>query len=141
MIKFIKSATQPSEYYDSHLPVFCFLGRSNAGKSSLINAVANSKVARTSNTPGRTQLINYFEADKYLLVDLPGYGFARLSKQQKAEIANMNLTYLKTSQNLRAIFQVCDVNIITTQDQDMAHAFKRFKCEHFVLLNKADKMS
>ncbi|MGL4951428.1 MAG: ribosome biogenesis GTP-binding protein YihA/YsxC [Mycoplasma sp.] len=140
-MKFIKSATKPSEYIYDAMPEVCFIGRSNVGKSTLINALSNSKVARTSNTPGRTQLINFFQSDKYRLVDLPGYGFAKLSKQQQYEISKMIEIYLNHSKNLVAVFQLCDINVITDLDVEMAEYFQSFrkKIKHFVVLNKIDK--
>ncbi|MGL4948013.1 MAG: ribosome biogenesis GTP-binding protein YihA/YsxC [Mycoplasma sp.] len=139
-MKFIKSATKPSEYIIDGMPEVCFIGRSNVGKSSLINALANSKVAKTSNTPGRTQLINFFQCDKYRIVDLPGYGFAKLSKGQQLDISRMIETYLLDSKNLVAVFQLCDINVVTDLDQEMSEYFQSFEdIKHFIVLNKIDK--
>jgi len=86
-VEFVKSATQPSGYPLGNLPEVAFVGRSNVGKSSLINALLNRKqLARTSNTPGRTQIINFFNVNNELMfVDLPGYGFARVPEAVKRE--------------------------------------------------------
>ena len=86
-VDFVKSATSPSGYPRENLPEVAFAGRSNVGKSSLINALVQRKrLARTSNTPGRTQLINFFNInDSLLFVDLPGYGFARVPEAVKRE--------------------------------------------------------
>ncbi|MGL4950573.1 MAG: ribosome biogenesis GTP-binding protein YihA/YsxC [Mycoplasma sp.] len=140
-MKFIKSATKPSEYIHDSVPEVCFIGRSNVGKSTLINALANQKIAKTSNTPGRTQLINFFDFKKYRVVDLPGYGFAKLSKQQQYEISKMIEIYLNHSQNLTAVFQLCDINVVTDLDQEMSEYFQSFrkKIKHFIVLNKIDK--
>lgn len=140
-MNFIKSATKPSEYIIDNIPEVCFIGRSNVGKSSLINALANSKISRTSSTPGRTQLINYFDYDKVRIVDLPGYGFARLSKVQQLDISRMIETYFHQSKNLKMILQICDANVVTDLDYEMCQYFKRLHVDHFILLNKADKMN
>jgi GTP-binding protein len=93
------------------LPEVAFAGRSNVGKSSLINKLLRrSKAARVSNTPGRTREINFFRInDKFILVDLPGYGYARVSKDRKAEWKPMIESYLRGTQTLRGIVQLLDV--------------------------------
>jgi len=85
--EFIKGAVYPDQYPAGDLPEIAFVGRSNVGKSSLINVLVNRKnLVRTSSTPGRTQCINFFEVNKlFTLVDLPGYGYARIGQEQKAE--------------------------------------------------------
>ena len=81
MIKFVGSFETVKSLPNSHFPEFAFIGRSNVGKSSLINAVVGTNVARTSNTPGRTQSLNLFNLDdRIMIVDLPGYGYAKVSK-------------------------------------------------------------
>lgn len=91
-------------------PEFAFIGRSNVGKSSLINMLTNNKnLAKTSNTPGKTQLINHFGIDnKWYMVDLPGYGFAKVSKTLKAEWDKMIREYLTLRENLVAVFILVD---------------------------------
>lgn len=138
---FLKSATKTSEYPQDSIPEVCLIGRSNVGKSSVINAIANEKVARTSNTPGRTQLINYFDFGKIRIVDLPGYGFAKLSKTQQLDISEMIGMYFKTSKNLKTVVQLCDANVITDLDQEMASYFKKLRINYFVVLNKIDKLN
>lgn len=139
-MKFIKSAQTPDQYILDDVPEVCFIGRSNVGKSSLINALAKEKIAKTSSTPGRTQLVNFFDFGKYRLVDLPGYGFARLSKSEQIKISNICRDYFSISKNLRLIVQVCDANVITEQDQEMSTYFKTIKnANHIVVLNKIDK--
>uniref|UniRef100_A0A8C5GSG1 EngB-type G domain-containing protein n=1 Tax=Gouania willdenowi TaxID=441366 RepID=A0A8C5GSG1_GOUWI len=119
-----------------------FIGRSNVGKSTLINAITNSKLARTSNTPGRTQLVNFFEMDSYRLVDLPGYGYAKVSYVKKLALSDMILEYLNERENLKLVFQVCDANILTQLDQEMATFLQaKFKEDHFIILNKIDKQN
>ena len=80
MPSFIKSCFSTKDWMNDDKREICFIGRSNVGKSSLINALANAKIAKTSNTPGRTQLANFYDFEKFRLIDLPGYGFAKVSK-------------------------------------------------------------
>lgn len=94
-------------YFD--LPEFAFVGRSNVGKSSLINALVNSKIARVSNTPGRTQQINFFKiANSFILADLPGYGYAKVSKETKKNWNHLIVNYLRGRVNLRRVFLLID---------------------------------
>jgi len=92
-----------------NLPEFAFVGRSNVGKSSLINALVDSKIARVSNTPGRTQQINFFQiSDAFILADLPGYGYAKVSKQTKKEWGHLIINYLRGRVNLKRVFLLID---------------------------------
>ena len=88
-VHFVKSATDPSHFPEEHLPHLAVAGRSNVGKSSLINTMfGRKKLAKVSQTPGATRLINFFSVDEqFLLVDLPGYGYARRSKSERVGVA------------------------------------------------------
>lgn len=110
MWNFIKSSSSKENWLDHNLKEVCFIGRSNVGKSSLINALSNNKkLAKTSKTPGRTQLINYFDTGKgIMVVDLPGYGFAKMSKTQKDKMHIMLDEYFNDSQKLSHIFMLFD---------------------------------
>ena len=100
-----------SKLPDNQLPEFAFAGKSNVGKSSLINGLMNRKnYARTSQEPGKTQTINYYNInDEFYLVDLPGYGFARVSEKTKQQWGRMIENYLHTSRQLRRIFLLIDI--------------------------------
>ncbi|MEG1353642.1 MAG: ribosome biogenesis GTP-binding protein YihA/YsxC [Malacoplasma sp.] len=141
MAKFIKSASSIDGWILDAKKEICFLGRSNVGKSSLINALANQTISKTSKTPGRTQLINFFDFNHYRLVDLPGYGYAKISKDKKEVINNFLFEYLSKRENLVGIFQICDAEIITSQDVEIANFIsKKFK-HHYIILNKIDRLN
>lgn len=142
MAKFLKSADCVENIgIDDRLTEFCFIGRSNVGKSTLINALANQTIARTSKQPGRTQLINIFDFGKYRIIDLPGYGYAQVSKQKHYEINQMIIDYISNRSNLFAIFLICDIEHITDMDIDVfKNVSKRF-VNIFVVLNKTDKVN
>jgi GTP-binding protein len=126
------------------LPEFAFIGRSNVGKSSLINLLAGEKdLARTSSTPGKTLLINFFSVgDIYLLVDLPGYGYAKISKSERERIRKMVNAYLLKSERLCCVFLLVDIRI---PRQESDRLFIEWMAEEgipFVLVfTKADKLS
>ena len=102
-----------NEVPNEHLPECCFIGRSNVGKSSIINAVTKSKkLAKTSKTPGRTQNINSFLInDKINIIDLPGYGYAKVSKAKREELYNLIESYLINRENLKQIFVLVDCKV------------------------------
>lgn len=139
MATFIKSAQSPKDWIIDTKKEICFIGRSNVGKSSLINSLANSNIAKTSNTPGRTQLANFFDFGKFRIVDLPGYGFANVSKYKQLELLNIINTYLTQRKNLTCVFLVCDINVITDKDVEMANFLQSNFMNYFVILNKSDK--
>ncbi|PID57032.1 YihA family ribosome biogenesis GTP-binding protein [candidate division KSB3 bacterium] len=109
-VRFIKSAVKTDQFPRHSLPEIAFIGRSNVGKSSLLNALANKKtLARISNTPGRTQLINFFDIHgKLCFVDLPGYGFAQVPEHVKKHWQPMIEAYLLKSEALRAVVLIVD---------------------------------
>ncbi|WP_140938285.1 ribosome biogenesis GTP-binding protein YihA/YsxC [Sphingobacterium lumbrici] len=108
--EFVCSNTEVSKLPESNLPEYAFIGRSNVGKSSLINAMTNKKgLAKTSQKPGKTQLINHFIInDSWYLVDLPGYGFAQTSKKNRAEWGKFIRHYLTRRENLQCVFVLID---------------------------------
>jgi GTP-binding protein len=141
MAQFIKSASDRSQYPQDQRPEVCLIGRSNVGKSSLINALANHKIALTSKTPGCTQIVNFYNFETFRLVDLPGYGYAAVNKTKFQQLQNIIAEYLTNRANIHLVLQVCDANIITDQDQATAYFLKnRFK-NYCVVLNKTDKQN
>ena len=112
MIKFVGGFERVSDLPRTQFAEFAFAGRSNVGKSSLINAVLGTAVARTSNTPGRTQTINMFNLDdRIMIVDLPGYGYARVSKQQADMWLMRFQEYITSRRQLRCLFILIDSRI------------------------------
>lgn len=141
MAKFIKSAAQEKDWIKDSKKEICFIGRSNVGKSTLINTLANQKIAKTSNTPGRTQLVNFFDFGNYRLVDLPGYGFARASKAKRDDLQDIIDEFICNRENLVAVFQICDCSVITQQDVEVSEYLSSLHENHFIILNKLDKQN
>lgn len=126
------------------LPEFCFAGRSNVGKSSLINRLTNKKkLARTSNTPGKTQQMNYYLIDdRIYIVDLPGFGFAQAPKRERERWGRDIQTYLLQRETLRLIFHLVDIrHEPTALDRDFFYWMASNEIPFAVLLSKADKVS
>ena len=112
MIKFVGSFETVKSLPNSHFPEYAFIGRSNVGKSSLINAIVGTNVARTSNTPGRTQSLNLFNMDdRIMIVDLPGYGYAKVSKTDAMRWLQRLQDYLILRRQLKRLFVLIDSRI------------------------------
>ena len=117
--KFVLSAVQKAQYPNIAFPEIAFIGRSNVGKSSLINALFTKKIALTSNTPGKTRQINFFNhSDKLMVVDLPGYGYAKVSKKEAGEISQLVSNYLSSRLSLKKLFVLID-NTLGPKDIDL----------------------
>ncbi len=142
-IKLLMTAVKPEQYPDESLPEIALVGRSNVGKSSLINCLANRKnIARTSSTPGKTATINFYEiAGKYRIVDLPGYGYAKVSKQEKEKWGDMIEGYLSGRQSLVQVIQLVDARHKPTADDKMMFEWiKSYNYEPLVVATKLDKL-
>lgn len=141
---FFKSFSNTSSLPDSELPEIAFVGRSNAGKSSLINDLTGKKIAMTSSTPGKTRLLNFFLINKtFYFVDLPGYGYAKISKSMKVEWEGFVEKYLELRDQLKVIVFLLDIRR-TPNEQDLL-LNKWFKeladLKTIYVLTKSDKLS
>ena len=142
MATFIKSAAEPKQFLQFDKPVICCTGRSNVGKSSFINMIANQKkLAKTSNTPGRTRLVNYFDFGEFILADLPGYGYASVSKQEKVKWGKTLERFFEFTE-ISHVFALVDVRHKPTQDdKDMIKYLYANIIPFTVTTTKADKLS
>jgi GTP-binding protein len=142
--EFTKSAFNESHWTTDGLPEIAFLGRSNVGKSSLLNSLLNRRgLARTSNTPGRTQSINFFLINEgFYFVDLPGYGYAKVSKTMRADWGKMAEEYLARRNELVLCIQLIDSrHKPTALDKDLHEWLVYHQKNHIVVATKADKLS
>lgn len=141
--KFITSAASKSQFIVSDKPIIAVCGKSNVGKSSFINMLANQKkLARVSQEPGRTRLINYFDFGEFILADLPGYGFARVSKTEKEKWAKMLDDFFAEKEKLAHVFSLCDIRHDPTEDDKAMVNFLYYHLIPFtVVATKADKIS
>ncbi len=142
--EFVKSATKPDQYPQSSYPEIAFAGRSNVGKSSLINVLLNRKnLVRTSSTPGRTQLINFFAVNaNFSLVDLPGYGFAKVPVAVKKAWGPMIRTYLEMREHLCAVVFILDIRRIPgEEDIQMLDWLEEFGVPTIPVVTKLDKVN
>lgn len=142
---FVISAVKREQYPITGLPEVAFVGRSNVGKSSIINAITNrKKLAKVSQTPGKTRLINFFiiNGDKFYLVDLPGYGYAKVSKTEKASWGNTIETYLNDREQLKRVVLLVDSRHKPTADDIQMHEWIKFYgYDEVVIATKSDKLS
>ncbi|KEO81155.1 ribosome biogenesis GTP-binding protein YihA/YsxC [Tumebacillus flagellatus] len=143
-VEFIISAVKPDQYPVTTMPEVAMAGRSNVGKSSLINKLLNRRsVARVSATPGKTQQINYFLINNdFHLVDLPGYGFAKVPLDVKRQWGKMVETYLSRRENLRLVLLLIDIrHAPSKEDVEMYQYLAHYNRPHAILVTKADKIS
>ena len=139
--KFVLSAVQKAQYPNIAFPEIAFIGRSNVGKSSMINALFTKKIALTSNTPGKTRQINFFNhSDKLMVVDLPGYGYAKVSKKEAGEISQLVSNYLSSRLSLKKLFVLID-NTLGPKDIDLEilEYMESIKDRIVIIFTKKDK--
>ena len=137
-------AVKPSQYPADNLTEIAFAGRSNVGKSSLLNLLTNRKsLARVSGSPGKTRTINFYKInDSFRIVDLPGYGYAKASKSLTQGWGEMMEKYLENRQNLKIVVQLLDIrHEPSKQDVQMYEYLKYYGLDGLVVLTKADKVS
>lgn len=141
--QFEKAYATLSQLEASDLPEFCFSGRSNVGKSSLINKVLGRKsIARVSSKPGKTITINFYKVENIRLVDLPGYGYAKVSFSEKERWAELMEGYFSTNRNIKMVFQLIDMRHPATEfDISMLEFLSANEIPFTVILTKADKLN
>jgi len=142
--EYLVSATGPKNYPPESVPEIAFAGRSNVGKSSMINTLLNRRsLVRTSSTPGRTQMLNFFDINgTFLLVDLPGYGFAKVPVGVKKEWGPMVRTFLQTRTTLAAVVMLFDIRRIPrTEDLQLLDWLEEFGIATIPVVTKIDKVS
>lgn len=127
----------------SDLPEICFSGRSNVGKSSLINKVLNRKsIARVSSKPGKTVTINFYRVDNVRLVDLPGYGYAKVPFSERTRWSDLMEGYFGSGRNIKRVFQLIDMRHPATDfDISMLEFLSHYEIPYTVVLTKADKLN
>jgi GTP-binding protein len=146
--EFIKSSVTPEQFPPDRLPEIAFVGRSNVGKSSLINSLLHrKKLAKVSKTPGKTRAVNFFTvrtSDPHLsllsLVDLPGYGYAKVSKAMRAQWGPMIEQYLEQRKSLGAVILLIEARVWMPQDVMTVRWVQSLGCGMIIVLTKADKL-
>ena len=141
--KFIKSSSSTNECPNNNFPEFAFIGRSNVGKSSLINMLTkNKKLAKTSGSPGKTLLINHFLINNiWFLVDLPGYGYAKISKKEKRKIENIIVDYFSNRVNISITFVLIDIRLHPQEiDLEFMNWLSENNISFKIIFTKEDKL-
>ncbi|MDI3534093.1 MAG: GTP-binding protein [Thermosediminibacterales bacterium] len=142
---FVKSCLNHTQYPKHKKPEIAFVGRSNVGKSSLINCLLNKRnLAKTSSRPGKTQMLNFYKVNNgaFFFVDLPGYGFAKVSKKKKEQWGIKLEEYLKNRKNLTGVVQLVDIRHPPTEDDILMYDWlKYYRINTIVCATKADKIS
>lgn len=140
---FITSAARAEQFLAPQKPMIAVCGKSNAGKSTLINMLAGQKrLAKTSADPGRTRLVNYFDFGEFLLADLPGYGYAAVSKSEKEKWAVLLDRFFEQKEEIRHVFLLSDIRRDPSEDDLQMVTFLNYHIVPFtVILTKSDKLS
>ena len=142
--KFEISAVSPKQYPSGNTPEIVLVGKSNVGKSSFINTMINRKnLARTSNTPGKTRQINFYNIDDiFYFVDLPGYGYSKMSKAEQVKCGKFIEDYLEKRENISVVVMVVDIRHKPTADDQMMYDYiLKTNLPFMVITNKADKIA
>ncbi|EAK9827001.1 YihA family ribosome biogenesis GTP-binding protein [Listeria monocytogenes] len=142
-VELIISAVRPEQYPETDLPEYALAGRSNVGKSSFINTMIRRKsMARISQKPGKTQTLNFYKIEEaFFFVDVPGYGFAKVSKTEREKWGVMIETYITSREQLRGVIQIVDLRHKPTEDDRMMYEFlKYYDIPVIVVATKADKI-
>lgn len=141
--KFITSAADKAGFLEPIKPIIAVCGKSNVGKSSFINMLANrNKLAKVSKEPGRTRLVNYFDFGEFILADLPGYGYARVSKEEKLKWAKLLDDFFDDKKSIAHVFSLADIRHEPTADDRQMIDYLVFHAMPFtVIATKADKLS
>lgn len=139
---FEKSYGVSSQLPPSNIPEIVFSGKSNVGKSSLLNKLFNRKqLARTSSVPGKTVTINFFDVDAVKFVDLPGYGYAKISKQERDRFGELMEGYFKSGRNIKLVVQLVDMRHTPTKDDfGMIDFLNQMEIPYIIVMTKADKL-
>ncbi|RLJ87249.1 ribosome biogenesis GTP-binding protein YihA/YsxC [Planococcus citreus] len=142
-VELVISAVRPAQYPETELPEFALAGRSNVGKSSFINKLIGRKsMARISSKPGKTQTLNFYKIEEDLFfVDVPGYGYAKVSKSEREAWGKMIETYITSREQLRAVVQIVDLRHPPSKDDQMMYDFmKHYGIPCIIIATKADKI-
>ena len=142
-VELVISAVRPEQYPEGELPEFALAGRSNVGKSSFINKMIGRKsMARISSKPGKTQTLNFYKIEEDLFfVDVPGYGYAKVSKSEREAWGKMIETYITGREQLRAVVQIVDLRHPPSADDRMMYEFmKHYGIPCIIIATKADKI-
>ena len=142
--QFAISAVSPKQYPNDELPEIVLVGKSNVGKSSFVNTLTNrKKLARTSSEPGKTRQINFYNMDnKFYFVDLPGYGYSKMSKQEQLKVGNFIEEYLQKSKNIKLIIFLIDIRHDPTENDKLMYDYIfKTNLPSIVIANKADKIA
>lgn len=147
-VKFVRSVTSPDQFPSDRLPEIAFAGRSNVGKSSLINRLlGRSGLARTSKTPGRTQALNYFhvqpdDGPAFYLVDMPGFGFAQINERMRRQWAHFSERYLREHETLCGVVHLVDLRHPPQPlDLEMVEWLRHYQLNFLIIGTKADKIA
>lgn len=142
-VTFLTSGVVPKDYPFPYKPEVAIVGRSNAGKSSFLNALTSSKIAKVSGTPGKTRLLNFFDLNgQVYMVDMPGYGFATGNRQEVASWRTMIETYLSEREALCGVLLIMDIRRDWSGDEEMLKQwFENHDTKWALILNKTDKLS